>query len=817
MADPVSKKDFFISYNKADKAWAEWIAWQLEEAGHTVTIQAWDFGPAGNFVIEMNRAIQECGRVLAVLSPTYLTSLYTLPEWAAYFADDPTSAKRSIVPVRVRECELKGLLAPIVYVDLLNKPEDEARTLLLDGVKIGRRKPSTAPAFPGTPSRAVASQPRFPGALPTIWNVPHLRNPNFTEPGFRLSELRAALQSGQPAVLTQALAGLGGVGKTQLAVEYAWRHHADYNLVWWLPAEQPETLAAEFAALAGPLGLPAQNDAKQSAAVAAVRAALRQRLGWLLIFDNANSPHEIRPYLPGTGGHVLITSRHAAWGGTAQAVKVETWTPKTAVEFLLKRTTQTDAVAARELAHELGHLPLALEQAAAYVEAAGITFVEYLRLFREHQLELLQRGQPDPDYHATVATTWEISFQRLQSESPAGSVLLNLCAFFAPDDIPRTVIVAGVEHLPTPLREAVKNDLAFHDAVVAIRRYSLVEVGSDASLSIHRLVQAVIRERLKEAGRKLWAEAAVRVINEAFPFNSDDVRTWKECARLLPHVVATIDHAEVLEAAPGTVVRLMNQMGLYLQGRAQYSATQATCERGLRLGIKVFGPGHPNVADMVNNLGLALRALGKLNSAKTAFESALQHGEKVLGLEHPDVAIRLNNLGNVRQDLGDLAGAKAAYERAIRINEKVFGPYHPNVARDINNLGSVHLDLGNLSEAKEAFERALHIDEKAYGPEHPSVARDVNNIGNVLRSLGDLLGAKASYERALGIGDKVYDSEHPDAAIWITNLGSVQQALGDLPSARGAFERALGIFRRFLGDDHPNTKRALRNLRALES
>jgi hypothetical protein len=197
MSVDAQKKDFFISYNKADRTWAEWIAWQLEESGgYSVVIQAWDFGPGGNFVLEMDRAIQECERVVAVLSPDYLTSLFTQPEWAAYFAQDSTSEKRLIVPLRVRECELKGLLAPIVYIDLVGKEEAAGKKELLEGVKIGRRKPDESPQFPGRPPRVVASKPRFPGALPDVWKIPHNRNPNFTEPGTRLTELRAALKSG---------------------------------------------------------------------------------------------------------------------------------------------------------------------------------------------------------------------------------------------------------------------------------------------------------------------------------------------------------------------------------------------------------------------------------------------------------------------------------------------------------------------------------------------------------------------------------------------------------------------------------------------
>ena len=249
----------------------------------------------------------------------------------------------------------------------------------------------------------------LPVTLPDIWNVPHLRNPNFTEPGQRLTDLRDALRSGRPA----ALAGLGGVGKTQLAVEYAYRHAGDYAIVWWLRAEQAATLAADYAALAA-AARPAGKGREPSSPsiIAAVRDALRHRSDWLLVFDNANAPKEIRDYLPGAGGHVLITSRHGAWGGVAQAVPVKKWPPEVAAEFLLKRTGQPDASAAGELAGELDYLPLALEQAAAYIESTGKTLAAYLAIFRKHQIEVFRHGEPGIDYYPdTVATTWEISFR----------------------------------------------------------------------------------------------------------------------------------------------------------------------------------------------------------------------------------------------------------------------------------------------------------------------------------------------------------------------------------------------------------------------
>jgi tetratricopeptide (TPR) repeat protein len=622
-------------------------------------------------------------------------------------------------------------------------------------------------------TRAVPERPRPPAALPPISNLPHLRNPNFTGRGDLLAQLCSALTSGQPAALIQAIHGLGGVGKTQLAVEYAYRHAADYDLVWWVRAEEPAALAADYAALAGPLDLPQKDEPDQRLMVQAVRRELGQRTGWLLIFDNARRPEDLRPYLPSGGaGHVLVTSRYSAWRDVAKPLTVQVWERLESVAFLLKRTGQTDETAADALAEALGDLPLALAQAGAYIETNRTTFADYLELFQSRRTELWEDERPPLDYPHTVATTWSLAMDQVRQDSPAGADLLNLCAFLAPDDIPQTLLSEGGEHLPQPLSATVTDPLAMNKAVAALLQYSLMEKTGD-TLSLHRLVQAVARDRLLEDDHPTWAEAAVRLVNDAFPFDSDDVRTWPVCARLLPHALTTAGHAEVLQVASEATGRLLNQAGLYLSGRAEFA------------------------------------------QAKAAYERALAIGEAILGPDHPNVAIRVNNLGGVLQDLGDLAGARAAYERALAIDEAVFGPDHPNVARDVNNLGLVLKDLGDLAGARAAYERALAIFEKVLGANHPNVATAVNNLGLVLKDLGDLAGARAAYERALAIWEEQLGPEHPQVAIGVNNLGMVLKDLGDLAGARAHFQRALQICRQSLGEDHPHTVKVRDNLNSL--
>ena len=526
--------------------------------------------------------------------------------------------------------------------------------------------------------------------IPSIWNIPHLRNPNFTGRVALLDNLHKALTSGQYAAFTQAVTGLGGKGKTQLALEYAYRHKENYDVLWWIRSEEPASLASDYANLAVKLDLPEKNSAEQDVIIEAVRIWLEQNEKWLLIFDNAHDPKDVRDYLPRTNsGRVIITSRNPNWGGTARTIPVDVFSRDESVEFLCTRTGQEDKEAAYALAEALGDLPLALEQAGAYIEETpGINLEGYLNLFKTKHDELWKYEQPPSDYPDTVATTWNLAMKIVRDKSQAGADLLNLCAFLAPENIPLTLLSDEKEHLPEPLASVVDDPLKMGQATKPLQRYSLISV-EDGALSIHRLVQAVTRDQLSDNNRKMWAEAAVRMVNDSFPPNSDDVRTWGECSILFPHALAATEHAEKLEVAPEATGRLLNHVGGYLWTRAELTAARKLYERALEIDEKAYGPNHTSVATMANNLGNVLQDLGKLEEAKKLYERALEIDEKTYGPNHTSVATDVNNLGNVLQDMGKLEEAKRLYERALEINEKVLGKDHPNTIIVRKNLGAI--------------------------------------------------------------------------------------------------------------------------------
>ncbi len=543
--------------------------------------------------------------------------------------------------------------------------------------------PNFGSARPDSAGAATGPQ-AAPGGLPPVWNVPHRRNRNFTGREALLETLRAALTSGQPAAVTQAIGGLGGVGKTQLATEYAYRHATEYEIVWWVRSEEAATLASEYAALAGELEI--GDAANQRAIIEAVRRWLEQNSRWLLVFDNAPSPSALGDFLPrGIAGHVLITSRDPNWGGVAATLAVVVFDRAESVVFLLRRTGETDENPANALAEELGDLPLALEQAAAYVEATRGSMSRYLDLFRQRRKELMARDEPPVDYDYTVATTWAMSFQEVGEASPAAADLLRLASFLAPDDIQRELLSEGAEHLPEPLHSAVGDSLTLNEAVAALRRYSLVEATAK-SLSVHRLVQAVVRDGLSQDETKRWAGAAAELVNAAFPYRENDAATWAGSARLLPHAMTAAGHAEILGVVPEATGRLLRQAGSYLEVQAELAEVGAAYEGALAFFELVYPPDHPNVAIGFNYVGYVLRAQGDLEGARAHYERALAINEAAYGPDHPDVARDVNDLGGVLRDLGDLEGARAHLERALRILQQLLGDDHPDTKTVRDNL-----------------------------------------------------------------------------------------------------------------------------------
>ena len=434
------------------------------------------------------------------------------------------------------------------------------------------------------------------------------------------------------AALTQAQAlhGLGGVGKTRVATEYARRYRERYDVVWWVRAENPLTLLGDYAALADALVLPDREEREQDARAAAVTAWLESHARWLLMFDNAPSPDAVRGVMPhGRSGHVLITSRqHGGWRGIADPVEIDVWSREESLSFLSQRTGEGDVAAAMAVAEALGDLPLALEQAAAYVDSVQISLAGYHRRLQSQAPTLFERGRP-ADYEHTIATTWELALGQL-GQDPGCAALMFCCAFLAPERIPRELFLS--EAIADGTFTGEGGELALDNAISRVLAFSLL-TADEAMLSVHRLVQQVIRNRLADH-RDQWLTTAQELLTEQFPSDGDDPRTWARCERFLPHAVASCGHTT--EIASAETAELLSRVGRYLLARGDYRAATTVCERTLHVEQALLGAEDPNTLTSGNNLAYAYQAAGRLVEAISLYEDTLSARVRVLGPEHPD-------------------------------------------------------------------------------------------------------------------------------------------------------------------------------------
>lgn len=639
----------------------------------------------------------------------------------------------------------------------------------------------------------------------SAWNVPHNRNVHFTGRDDELSDLQRSLASNEPARRVQAICGLGGVGKTQLALEYIYRNRNLYKIVWWVNADEPATLSLGYAKLATQLGMKIPEGTSLDDIRHALRRKLNERNDWLLIFDNAAGVDDVKNYLPqDRTGHVIITSRNPNWDSIARPFPLRPMKRVDSVQFLLNRTGQKKPdTAVGVLAQALGDLPLAMEQAAACIERTRIDFNGYLKRFETHWAELLGQVRTSGEYPDSVEMTWEISFRQLQEEAPNSANLLDLLSFLGPDAIPRHLLRTGAATLPEDLAKVVMDDFTFGEAIASLRNYSLID-DDGRVLGVHRLVGTLVRDRLHDSEKKMWAEAAVKMVVCAFKFDSQDLTSWERCAELLPHALAAAWHAEANAVAPRATISVLDDAGRYLIKRAQYVEAKGLFERAMALASQFYGETHPQVSALANNLGRVHRQLGNINDAKACFERSMAIDTEVYGEADPHLGAVFNNYGIVLQQSGDLDGARQQFEWALLVYKTAYGEDHAKVASIVNNLGYMLRGSGDLQGGREHFEQALAIAKQNYGDNHPIVGSILVNLGIVQRLGGDLEGAKESLEQALAIHENVNGPSHPHVARACGHLGAVLQDQNALGAARAHYERALQIDEAFYGGIHPN-------------
>jgi hypothetical protein len=601
---------------------------------------------------------------------------------------------------------------------------------------------------------------------------------------------------------TVALCGLGGAGKTSVALAYAHRHQAELGVAWQFAAEDPTVLAVGFAELAAQLG--ARDNVDPRDPVASVHGMLAAFPGeWLLIFDDAADRAVVEGFLPPAGrGQVLITSRNPNWP-PGQALDVPVLNTETAAGFLVSRTGDPDEQAAIELATELGGLALALEQAGAYVQASAGSLVGYLALFRERP-EMLARGEPT-GYSKKVATTWSLAFTQLEQSAPAAAGLLRLLAFCAPEEIPLPLLLRprpglgdqfGSE-VASVLVPVLEDQLAARDAIAALRRYSLVNPAAKGWVSVHRLVQAVTIGQMPAELAAAWQRATVAVLEAALPDDPQSPETWATFAALLPHARAVL----------GLTSGYMSRIALYLGSSGSYPAARGLFQLladAYRLD-DAYGPEHQDTLSALVNLASFTGEAGDAAGARDQFAALLPIIERVLGPEHPQTLITRAHLARWTGGAGDAVGARDQYAALLPVRERVLGPEHPQTLTTRASLARWTGEAGDAAGARDQYAALLPVADRILGREHPEVMHERNNLAFLTGLAGDAAGARDQFAALLPVRERVLGPEHPQTLTTRASLARWTGLAGDAAGARDQFAALLPIYARRFGGRHPQS------------
>jgi hypothetical protein len=803
---------FFISHAGCDRAWAEWVAWQLSDSGYSVELDVWDWAPGQNLMLRINDALARCDRIVALLSQAYFERhRYTTDEWTAGLVHQPGAGTGRLVPVRVDDVPVSMLppvLQPLVFCDLFGLDADEARRVLLAAVE-GSQRPDEEPIFPGRGRQGGLRQiggsgPRLPGSLPRVWNLPP-RNPGFTGRDELLVQVREQLTSGSRAVV-QAFQGMGGVGKTQLATEYAYRFSGAYDMAWWVDSEQPGLIGDQFARLGAALGC-VDVAAGGEVVRAAVLAELRERGRWLLLFDNAKTPADVRPWLPGGGGHVLITSREHGWRDIALPVEVYVLARRESVTILHEQVEGLSEADADHVADQLGDLPLAVEQAAAFMAATGMPADQYLRLLQTQATRLLDQAVPG-SYPQSLAAVTRLTVDQLAADDPAAAELAGLCAFLGPEPIPVDLFTDTPGALPGNLTARAADPLAWRQTLRHLARGSMARL-DQRGLVIHRLTQAILRDRFTRAQATDAREHIEAVLIASYPGDPANAVNWPRWAQLMPHLLA-----ESLADTNDPALRwVVCDACSYLLDRGDIRAGHDLAYELHQRWRERLGEDHENTLAAAHHLAWALQGMGSYPKARELDEDTLVRRRRVLGDDHPQTLISANSLAiDLRNLEQQLETARLLDQDTLDRRRRVLGDDHPHTLISATSLAGDLRLLGQADAARVLDQETLARRRRVLGDDHSHTMASAHNLAADLRLLGQAEAARELDEDTLARRRRILGDDHPHTLLSASSLAADLRVLGQAEAARVLDQDTLDRRRRVLGDDHPDTRTSRENL-----
>ncbi len=809
--------DFFISRAVADAAVADEIGRILDDEGHSVIVQQCDLADR-DFMERMHASLESGARVIALLSPEYLASAPCMAECLDAIADDPLNKRGRLIVLRAAECAPTGLLRALAYWDLVPVRDDPKilRDVVLAAVEPGRHEVGANPGAPywGAPYR---QEPR------SVVHPEIKATPSFTGREDELGAIHSALWSDGAAVVTQpaAVHGLGGIGKSVLVREYAYRNRDRYAGVWWLNATKPDD-AVRFDGIEtalvdlGNFFIRNLDQARDRAAAARRALDFIAHGGfekpWLLIYDNADDIRALHDWAPLGNAQVLVATRISDFPKTVNAVEIAEWDPPDAIRYLLDASGREDLTEddARTLADELGCLPLALSHAAAYLRARPDVAA------KDYADTLVRRTREAPkgtEYPRAVYATVYGAAEQAEAEAPGARAAMSLAAFCAPDAIPEELLQGSAECDLPGLAALMANADAMDDALSALGHLALIDLDPARRVfSIHRLTQAAVRDTLGAEG-SAWAESALRAIARAFP--APEPKTWRACERLVAHARAVAPRVPPDRYELGV---LLGRAGTYLQKRAALGDVLPLYERYQRV-FERLAAADPSNTDWQRDLSVShikvgdvLLVQGKRDEALDAYRASLDIRDR-LAAARPDNAVRQrglsvshNKVGNVLVALGKPDEALDAYRASLAIRERLAAADPANATwwRDLSvsqeKIGNVLVAQGKWDEALDAYRESLAIRERlaATDPANMTWRRDLSvshsKAGKILAALGRAKEALDAYRASLDIIAGLAAAD-PNNNTWRRHLSVSNDRIGDVLTGQGKGVEALEAYR----------------------
>ncbi|MFF8196259.1 FxSxx-COOH system tetratricopeptide repeat protein [Streptomyces bobili] len=703
-------------------------------------------------------------------------------------------------------------------------------------------EPSPEPHAPHAPPG------RVPGALPPVWNL-EPRNPQFTGRDGILRRLRDRFDLGGASVV-QALRGPGGVGKTQIAVEYAHQRAYAYDLVWWITADDSSLIGDQIAALAVELAL-VERGTDTATAAAVTKAHLRGRDRWLIIFDNAEERAAVSEWLPGGPGHVLITSRVGGWERVAATTQVDVMAALESVALLQAHCPDLDRREAESLAEQLDFLPLALCQAGGFLSETATEVGDYLNLLSTHPAALLSEGEAG-DYPRSLAAVIGLSLDQLAQADPVGLGIVRVCALLAPESVPVRWLMTPGETVPDDdesvavLTHVAEDEMRLRRAIGTAVRLGLAKGGRDG-VRLHRLVQGVVKDLLPAATLESVRRHAHGLLVANDPGNPEAPSTWAAWAHIVPHVLAVepttprdprlrvlacraswclIERGDAdagarlarslraawlreLGADDVHVLWVTRCLARGLREQGRYEEARRLYDDALPRYHRVLGPRHTDTLRLAHGSAINLRMLGQYEAARKLQADTFDSYRDVLGQDHPHTLHSANHLAVDLSSLGHYDEARRLHEDTLARYRRVIGDDHPDTLRSANHLAADLVALGEHAQAKALDEDTLDRCRRIFGEDHPYTLRAATSYATILRKFGNLRQALTLQEETLARSQQILGADHPQTLRTAHALCETLHHLQELGRAKGMQADTVQRYRRVLGDDHPDTRNAV--------